>query len=147
VLPKVVVPLITGATVLLGAEYVCAVIVLDVAFTLPKVFVAVTTQVIALAESAATKVYVDELVPMLVAPRFHWYAKVIVGVPVQVPVVDDNTPPKSVDPDITGATVLAGAEYVCAVIMLDVEGAEGPTAFEAVTEQVIAAPESAATNV
>jgi hypothetical protein len=45
--------------------------VLLVAGVEPAKLVAVTTQVIAANESAATKVYVDELVPMLVAPRFH----------------------------------------------------------------------------
>ncbi len=45
---------------------------------------------------------------MLVAPRFHWYAK-LVGELVHVPVVEVNVLPKAVEPEITGATVLAGA--------------------------------------
>ncbi len=72
-LPSVVVPLITGATVLTGAEYVCAVITLLVADALPKVFVAVTTQVIFCAESPTTKVYVEFVALVIfVAPLLHW---------------------------------------------------------------------------
>ena len=86
-----------------------AVIVLLVADAEPTALVAVTTQVIAAAESAATKVYVLALVPMLVAPLFHWYVKLL-GELLHVPVVDVNTLPKVVAPDITGVAVLTGAD-------------------------------------
>ena len=82
---------------------------LDVAGVEPDAFVAVTTQVIAAPESAATKVYVLVLVPILVAPRFHWYAYDI-GKLVHVPLVVFNTLPNVVVPLITGVAVLTGAD-------------------------------------
>jgi hypothetical protein len=52
---------------------VCTVIVLDVAAPEPKRLVAVTTQVMLAAESAATMVYVDEVAPEIGEPlRSHW---------------------------------------------------------------------------
>ena len=45
---------------------------------------------------------------MLVAPLFHWYAKLL-GELFHVPVVDVSTLPNVVAPEITGAAVLTGA--------------------------------------
>ena len=64
---------------------------LEVPVLEPWLLVPVTTQLTALPTSASTKAYVLDVAPLILEPaRFHWYANVIVAVPVQVPVVEDK---------------------------------------------------------
>jgi len=83
----------------------------ELALTADIAFVAVTTQRIVLPTSAATRVYVLDVAPlMFVVTRCHWYVYVGVGTPVQVPVVELNVCPNVAVPVTAGATVLAGGD-------------------------------------
>ena len=121
VLPARVEPETNGAIVLVGATPVGVMLLLEVALALPKLFVPVTRQVIALPMSAATVTYVLLVAPEIVAPaRSHWYVYVIVAEPVQVPVVDVSVLPSGVEPETVGATVLLGATPTGVMLLEDV---------------------------
>jgi hypothetical protein len=72
-----------------GAIAATAAVLFEFALTADTALVAVTTQRIVLPPSAATRVYVLDVAPLiLVVTRCHWYANVGAGSPVQVPVVE-----------------------------------------------------------
>src|ERR687884_2385544 len=66
------------------------------------------------------------------AQRRHWYAKVIVGVPVHVPTDALSVWPSTAVPEITGGDVFAGGAGVATTVAAELELAE-PAAFVAVT--------------
>ena len=78
--------------------------------------------------------------------RCHWYVKVIVGEPVQVPFVVVRTWPSRAVPETTGMTVLTGATAVMTALWVVVDAVE-PPAFVAVTTPRIVLPTSAAVSV
>ena len=81
-----------------------------------------------------------QLAPRLLQRR-HWRAKVIVGVPVHVPVPPVSVWPSVVVPVIAGRTVLSGGVAAITALAALVAGTE-PAALLAVTTSRIVAPTS-----
>ena len=81
-----------------------------------------------------------QLAPELLQRR-HWRAKVIVGVPVHVPVPPVSVWPSVVVPVTAGRTVLTGGAAVTVALAADVAGVL-PTLSVAVTTTLIAEPTS-----
>ena len=80
----------------------------------------------------------DVAAGILVVVCCHWYVKVIVDVPVQVPFVVDSVCPEIAVPETTGATVFAGA-VVTTAVELEFADAE-PAVFVPVTTQRMVSP-------
>jgi hypothetical protein len=94
-----------------GTTAATVAVLFEFALTAAIELVAVTTQRIVLPTSAATNTYVLEVAPLIgVVTRCHWYVKVGVGTPVQVPLVVVSVEPNVAVPETTGATLFTGAE-------------------------------------
>ena len=151
--PSRAVPETTGMTVLTGGAAVTRAVTAENADALPPPFVPVTRERSVPPTSAATAVYVEAVASGMSvheAPaalqRCHWYVKVIVGEPVQVPFVVVRTWPSRAVPETTGMTVLTGATAVMTALWVVVDAVE-PPAFVAVTTPRIVLPTSAAVSV
>ena len=146
-------PETTGTTVFTGGAAATTAVTTDTAVELPAAFVPVTFDRSVLPTSAETAVYVDDVAPARstqLAPaalqRCHWYVYVIVGVPVQVPVVDDSARPSVAVPETTGTTVFTGAIAVTTALCVVVDAVEPPP-LVAVTTPRIVEPTSALVSV
>ncbi len=109
-------PEIAGSTVFTGGAATTRAEAADVAGVEPAPLVAVTTTRSVPPTSPGTGVYVDAVADGMSAQadpaalqRRHWWAYVIVGVPVQVPVEAAIVEPSVGVPLIAGSTVLTGS--------------------------------------
>jgi hypothetical protein len=124
---------------LTGAPVVTLAVTALVAVAEPAEFVAVTAMRILFETSAATRRYVAPVAPLIAEhplpeelQRCHCRPNVMVGVPVQVPVVEVSSWPSFAVPETAGKPELTGGVAAIAAVVLLVAGVEPPL-FVAVT--------------